>query len=170
MDREAREIIKLDFEDDQIIEEIEDTLSADEDIPIRDWAPWAIDKLIGIIRKLAPEKPKPPEPPKYELKEFVFVNGKLFEGNVTFNRFKGIEWDSGRTASIYLDPSPPSDADVILVDMGFGRIRRCFRLETDPAGMVMAKGKEWHTEDCRNDFRSHIKVEQLTPSREDLMR
>lgn len=154
--------MKLDPQDVDIIEEIENGLG-DEKIPIRDWAPWAINKLIGIIRKIAPDKPEPPKPPKYELKEFVFVDGKLFDGRVIFDRFKGVGWDSGRTASVSLSPSPPPDSDVILVDMEFGRIRRCFLLDVEGR-------KEWRTEDCRNDFRSHVKVEQLTPAREGLLK
>ena len=95
--------------------------------------------------------------------EFVFVDGVKFAGSVIFDRFEGMSWESGRTASIRLDPCPPPEADVILVDLLFGRIRRCFLLDVEG-------DRQWHAEDCRGNWRKGVKVKQLTPDREPLLK
>jgi hypothetical protein len=57
--------------------------------------------------------------------ELIFVNGHLYKGVTIFDRYKGLGWKSGRTAEIAIDHSVPTDAEVFVVDLSFGRIRRC---------------------------------------------
>ena len=63
--------------------------------------------------------------------ELVFVDGILFGGTVTYDRYKGVGWDSGRTAAIEMTPlkglPPGNGASVVLVDLLFGRLRHCKR-------------------------------------------
>jgi len=58
-------------------------------------------------------------------KEPVFVDGRLFDGVATYNRYKGVGWESGRTASVTLKPPVRAEAEVFLVDLRWGRIRKC---------------------------------------------
>ena len=100
--------------------------------------------------------------------ELVFVDGVQFTGSVIFDRFKGVGWESGRTASVLLDPCPPPEADVILVDLRFGRIRRCFLLDVE-AGTPQWD-RQWYAEDCRDNWRKGVRVERLTPDRKPLLK
>lgn len=63
--------------------------------------------------------------------ELVFVDGRLFDGTVIYNRYKGVGWEGGRTASIEMTPSkgppPGNESSVVLVDLRWGRLRHCKR-------------------------------------------
>lgn len=63
-------------------------------------------------------------------KELVFVDGHLFDGTVTYNRYKGVGW-GGRAASIEMTPSkglpPGNGSSVVIVDLLCGRLRHCKR-------------------------------------------
>ena len=59
------------------------------------------------------------------LHEVVFVNGKPYEGEVSFNRYKGFGWESGRTASVFIKPEINPASEVLLVDLRYLRLRRC---------------------------------------------
>jgi hypothetical protein len=57
--------------------------------------------------------------------ELIFVNGKPYEGVIALNRYKGIGWESGRTASVILSPPVDPTSEVILIDLRYMRLRRC---------------------------------------------
>lgn len=63
--------------------------------------------------------------PGYSLKELVFVNGKPYSGLVSFARYKGCGWVAGRTADIFVNPPIPSSSEVIIIDLGYMRLRKC---------------------------------------------
>ncbi len=64
---------------------------------------------------------------KTSSKEFVYINGDIYSGKVIFGRYKGCGWMSGRTHDIELGHDAPRDnASVYLMDIGFGKLRRCY--------------------------------------------
>jgi hypothetical protein len=57
--------------------------------------------------------------------ELVFVNGKSYSGDISCGCIKGLGWKEGRTVSIHVNPSIPSDAEVFIIDLKYLRLRKC---------------------------------------------
>ena len=89
------------------------------------------------------------------LHEVIFVNGKPYEGEASFGRYKGFGWESGRTASIYITPPVDPASEVILVDLRYLRLRRCqLRVLTDRIDIKIAEDnnqQEWDAVDLPED-------------------
>lgn len=89
--------------------------------------------------------------------ELLFVNGKPYKGEVSMNRYKGMGWASGRTASVYITPTVDPASEVILVDFRYMRLRRCqLRVPTDPIEVMMGtrnNEQEWEAIDLPEDRR-----------------
>jgi hypothetical protein len=90
--------------------------------------------------------------------ELIFVNGRPYEGGVSFNRMKGMGWESGRTGSIYITPPVDPSSEVILVDLRYLRLRHCqLRVPTDRIDIKIAEKnnkQEWEAIDLPEDQRS----------------
>jgi len=82
--------------------------------------------------------------------ELIFVNGKPYEGEVSFGRYKGFGWESGRTATIYLSQAVDPSSKVFLVDLDFIRLRECFLTENKSRHWA----QEWEAIDLPEDQKS----------------
>jgi hypothetical protein len=86
---------------------------------------------------------------KYGPHEVVFVNGKPYDGQIEFDRYKGIGWESGRTASVCLySPVDPS-SEVYVVDLRYLRLRKCKLL---PKSFIR-NAQEWECIDLPEDVK-----------------
>ena len=86
---------------------------------------------------------------KYGPHEVVFVNGKPYDGQIEFDRYKGIGWESGRTASVLLySPVEPS-SEVYVADLRYLRVRKCKLL---PKSFIR-NAQEWECIDLPEDVK-----------------
>lgn len=91
------------------------------------------------------------------LDELIFVNGKPYAGEIALNRYKGMGWESGRTASVILSPPVDPTSEVTLIDLRYMRLRRCQLLvprdRIDAALAQKHNRQEWEAIDLPEDRR-----------------
>lgn len=89
--------------------------------------------------------------------ELIFVNGKPYEGVISMDRYKGMGWESGRTASVYIRPPVDPSSEFIIIDLRYMRLRRCqLRVPTDRIEAKIAEKnneQEWEAIDLPEDRR-----------------
>lgn len=86
---------------------------------------------------------------KYGSHEVVFVNGKPYDGQIEFDRYKGIGWESGRTASVLLYSHIDPSSEVYVVDLRYLRLRKCKLLEKS----FIRSAQEWECIDLPEDIK-----------------
>jgi hypothetical protein len=90
--------------------------------------------------------------------ELIFVNGKPYEGMIALNRYKGMGWAGGRTASVILSPPVDPASEVTVIDLRYMRLRRCQLLQLDESSIDARIAKkynrqEWEAIDLPEDRR-----------------